>query len=190
MVHIWARLAHRARARRVAAVVGLVGLVGVAGVVVGCGGGSGDDPDARPPAPPAVDQIVPAMAAVEDELGGPLRYFEINADPVFVNLFVASDDGSAATPYRFVAGVLGPPGEPLAVGSGTTFVGSDVDLDPSRVLAGVAAELETSTIERFVVSAAADGAPRYEVEVRSSRGGRLAVVVDGAGTVLEVLTLS
>ena len=53
-------------------------------VLGGCGGG--DDDDA---ALPLLDEIGPAMAAVAGELGGTPQYFEVNATPQVVNLFVA-----------------------------------------------------------------------------------------------------
>ena len=49
-------------------------------------GGDGDDN-----VTPVLDQIAPAVAAIEAELGGPQQYFEINATPQLVNLFVAID---------------------------------------------------------------------------------------------------
>ncbi len=82
--------------RRVVALVAAALVVGAAS----CGGG--DDAAARP----ALDQIAPAVAAVEAKLGGPQQYFEINATPQLVNLFVADAAKTTVTPYVYVGGAV------------------------------------------------------------------------------------
>jgi len=55
------------------------------------------------------------------------------------------------------------------------------------VFSAVLAELDDPIIERFVITATDDGVVRYEVFVRSERGGLLAVQVSGDGRVLGVV---
>ena len=95
---------------------------------------------------PVLDQIAPAVAAVEAELGGPQQYFEINATPQLVNLFVAIDGATRVAPYVYVGGELAPAADPAGA-EGPTF-GSDVAaFDPGAVLDGVAAELPDADVE-------------------------------------------
>ncbi len=56
--------------------------------------------------PPRVDLIDDAVAALEAELGGPQRYFEINATPQLVNLFVELNDGALVQPWVYLDGEL------------------------------------------------------------------------------------
>ncbi len=67
-------------------------------------GGCGGDDDDQPAVVPVVAEISPAIAAVEAELGGPQDYFEINATPQLVNVFVATDGGATATAYVYLDG--------------------------------------------------------------------------------------
>jgi hypothetical protein len=156
-------------------------VVAVASVLAACGGG---DDDAAAPLP-LVDQIAPAMAAVDAALGGPQAYFEVNATPALVNLFVATDGGATVTPYVYLDGVLEPPA-PGGSASGETFVASDVAFDPETVLDQVAAELPDSTVAQFVVLGGAGDAVQYEADVVSAQGGSLRVVLGPDGAVLAV----
>ena len=56
-------------------------------------------------------EIAPAIAALEAELGGPQQYFEINATPQLVNLFVADAATAAVTPFVYVGGSLAETGQ-------------------------------------------------------------------------------
>jgi hypothetical protein len=161
-------------------------------VPVACGSGSdsGGADDAPAAGLPLVDQIAPAVEALERSLGRPVEYYELNADARLVNLFVATDGGATATPYVYLDGELQPPAPPLEVSTGSTFVAADVAFDPDRVLAGVADELDPTTLARFVVVAGPGGEVRYEVLVQSRQGGSLAVVVGPDGVVREVVPLS
>ncbi len=132
-----------------------------------------------------VEEIEAAVAAVEDELGGPQRYFEINATDVLVNLFVAGPDGTTVTPYAFARGGL-TSDEAVEGVEGNTFTADALDVDPERVTSCVAAQLPTSTLEVFAVDAGPGGVLRYTIVTRSSAGGRLLVEVRGTGEVLGV----
>lgn len=158
----------------------LVPVVVAAGLVGGCGG------DAAAPGP-RVGLIEAAMAAVDEARGGGVEYFEVNADPQAVNLFVASDDGATVTGYLYVDGELVGPAPSREVESGFVFTSADVDIDPDRVLGQVAEQLPDSEIGRFVITGTDQGVPRYEAIVLSDRGGALVVVLTATGDVLSVI---
>ena len=153
----------------------------VAATVVGCGGdddGAGGDS--------FVADIGPAIEAVEAELGAGQQYFEVTANELVTNLFVAVDDATAAVPYVYLDGELQPPAPKLTGASGFTFSADAVDFDEETVLEPVREELTDSTIEAFSIEAGAGGVVRYVVSTLSSEGGRLDVTVAADGTVLEV----
>jgi hypothetical protein len=133
-----------------------------------------------------VAEIAPAMAAVESELGGPQDFFEVNATPQLVNLFVATDDGTTATAYVFLDGELQPPAPPRDVAGGATFRAEAVDFDPDTIFTGVVDELGDPAITQFVVVGGPGGAVQYSAFVTSSQGGVLDVLLGPDGTVLGV----
>jgi hypothetical protein len=153
----------------------------VAATVVGCGG----DDDASG-GESFVADIRPAIAAVEAELGAGQQYFEVTANELVTNLFVAVDDATAAVPYVYLDGELQPPAPTLTGASGFTFTADAVDFDEETVLEPVSEELTDSTIEAFSIEAGAGGVVRYVVSTLSPEGGRLDVTVAPDGSVLEV----
>ena len=88
----------------------------VVAALVGCGG---DDDESDAP-PPVVDQIAPALAAVDAQYGAPQDFFEASADLEGVGVIVAVDDATAAERFRFENGELSEP-EVLGEASGATF---------------------------------------------------------------------
>jgi hypothetical protein len=135
-------------------------------------------------APLRVDLIDDAVAAVEAELGGRQDYFEINATPGLVNLFVARDAGGV-TAFAYVAGVL--TSEDLTgAAEGTTFRADALNFDPARVTDAVSAELPTSRQDAFEILGGPNGAVIYSVIVTSSAGGQLIVEVGPDGTIAAV----
>ena len=137
--------------------------------------------------PPRVDLIAEAVAAIEAELGGPQQYFEINATPRLVNLFVALNNAAVAQPWVYFDGSLtSQEGQPA---QGNTFGADAVDFDPQSVLSGVVDELPTSAFDAFIIDGGPAGAVRYSVVVSSTAGGQLVVIVDPAGKVLSVETV-
>lgn len=167
-------------ARRLAVV-----LVAVALALAACGGdGDGGDGDAGGQ-PLRIERMDAAVDAVEAELGGEQRFFEVNATPDKVNLFVASADGAEATAYVYDAltDTLGP-ADPPQPASGMTFTWSQADFDAGTVLTEALTELPTSLPRTFAVTAASDSAVQYLVTLESTQGGLLDVLVDGSGQVL------
>ncbi len=154
----------------------------IAATVVGCGG----DDDGPAGGDSFVADIRPAIEAVEAELGAGQQYFEVTANELVTNLFVAVDDATAAVPYVYLDGELQPPAPTLTGASGFTFGADAVDFDEDIVLESVREELTESTIEAFSIEAGAGGVVRYVVSTLSPEGGRLDVSVAPDGTVLEV----
>lgn len=151
--------------------------------LVGCGGGGDDD---APDDLPLVAEIAPAITAVEAELGGPQEFFEINATPQLVNLFVASDDKSTATAYVYLGGELEPPAPPRDVTGGETFTAAELDFDPETIFTPIAEELDEPDVTQFVIVGGPGGVVQYSAFVASSAGGVLDVLLGPNGEVLGV----
>jgi hypothetical protein len=135
-------------------------------------------------APPLVGQIDEAVAALETSLGGPQQYFEINATPKLVNLFVALNNGTLVQPWVFLDGELSSTDPRDA--SGFSFAASALDFEPDKVLSRVRAEVPESSADVFFVEAGAGGTVRYSVAMTSPQGGQLVAVVGPDGTVQSV----
>jgi hypothetical protein len=153
----------------------------VAATAVGCGGD-----DETKVADSLVADIGPAIEAVEAELGEGQQFFEITANELVTNLFVAVDDATAAVPYVFLDGELQPPAPTLTGASGFTFTADAVDFDEETILDAVSEELPESTIEAFSIEGGDGGVVRYVVSTRSPEGGVLDVTVAPDGTVVAV----
>lgn len=149
-------------------------------VAAACSGDDGADADL-----PLVGEIAPAMAAVDEALGGPQDYYEVSATPQLVNLFVAGDDDTV-TPYVYLDGVLADPAPTQSGAEGATFRAEAVTFDPDQVFDTLTGELEDSTVTEFVVLGGPDGAVRYEATVLSARGGTLSAVLGPEGQILSV----
>ena len=150
--------------------------------LVGCGGSDDDSTGGDS----FVADIRPAIEAIEAELGPNQEFFEITANKLVTNLFVAVDDATAAVPYVYLDGELQPPAPTLTGASGFTFTADDLDFDEDTVLDAVSEELTGSTIEAFSIEGGDGGVVRYVVSTLSPEGGRLDVTVASDGTVLEV----
>ena len=142
--------------------------------------------DVEPVAAPAyVADVLAAIDAVEDELGGPQEFFEVTANEQFTNVFVAVDDGDAVVPYLFVDGELQPPAPRVDGASGDTFSRDDVDFDPDRVVGVAQAQLSESTVDSLSVYGTTIGAT-YVLSATSGSGGILDIVVGADGSVFSV----
>ena len=125
-----------------------------------------------------------AVDAVQSALGGEQRFYEVNATPTLVNLFVAGSDGAAtAYVYDAVNDTLGEPADPQPA-SGNTFTWSQVDFDPAKVLTEALGQLPNALPRTFAVTAATESAVQYLVTLESAQGGVLDVLVDKDGKVL------
>lgn len=171
--------------RRVVAILVLaLGLLGAA-----CSGdddsGSGDTTVADGAGQPLrIDAMDAAVHAVEAELGGEQRFYEVNATPTLVNVFVAGADGAAtAYVYDAVNDVLNEPAPPQP-STGNTFTWALVDFDQANVLSDALGELPNALPRTFAVTAAGADAVQYLVTLESTQGGVLDVLVDKDGNVL------
>ena len=169
----------RARALSAVLAAALVGATALAG----CGDDDGDV------ALPAVQDIAPAVAALEASLGGPQDYFELDATVLGVTLWVAGtaadDDGATtATPYLYVGGEVASNGAAQPAEGQTFTAAQALTFDADRVLDDVAGDLAGSTIDSFSIVGSADSGVQFAVVVVSDRGGEISVQVDGQGRVL------
>ena len=133
---------------------------------------------------PRVDLIGEAVSALEARLGGPQRYFEIDATPRLVNLFVELNGGALVRPWVYLDGQLSST-DPLPA-AGHSFAGTALDFDPDKVLSRLHAELPQSRPDVFFIEGGEGGIVRYSVTVTSPEGGQLVVVVGPDGTVKSV----
>lgn len=133
---------------------------------------------------PLLDQIAPAIAALETQLGGAQDYFEINATTRLVNLFVALNNGVVAQPWLYLAGTLtSTEGQPAG---GGTFSSSSVEFDPDVILSTVLTEVPGISIESFYIHGDGQGNVLYGVLATSDKGGGLDVVLGADGSVKSV----
>jgi hypothetical protein len=131
-----------------------------------------------------VDLIDDAVAALEARLGGPQQYFEINATPQLVNLFVALNDAKLVQPWVYLDGELSSTDGREA--NGFTFARTALDFDPDKVLSRLQSELPQASPESFFVEGGEGGLVQYSVAVTSQQGGQLVVVVGPDGKVQSV----
>lgn len=134
--------------------------------------------------PARADLIAPAIAALEAKLGAPQHYFEVNATPRLVNLFVALNDGTLAQTWLFLDDQLSSI-EPQPA-EGHTFEAAALVEDPSVLLSGIRKELPGSTLDLVEIVGGQSGTVRYTVAVTSSEGGHLLVEVGPDGKVISV----
>lgn len=156
------------------------GLLSLLVALAACGG-DGDDEAVRP----LLDQIGPAIEAVEAERGGPQRFFEINATPQVVNLFVATDGATGVVPYVYIGGELSSPAA-ATTAEGATFTADAVTFDPAAILDGVTGELPDSDVVLFSIVGGPGGAVQYGAAVRSDAGGMLDILLGPDGVVQSV----
>jgi hypothetical protein len=140
-----------------------------------------------------LDLIEDAITAVLAEEGEDVAFFEVNATPDLVNVFIQGPDlagSTTAIAYVFDDDGLDAPAEPTAA-SGPTFTAELVGFDPDVMLDGVLAELPNSIPRVFSVIAppGTEGpadAVEYRVTMESVSGGALSVSVRSDGSIAGV----
>lgn len=146
--------------------------------------GSSPTSTVAPAAPPRIDLIEAAVAAVEAKLGGPQRYFEINATRDLVNVIVSLNGGRLAQFWLYDGSLSSREPQPA---QGFTFDALDaLAFDPDLVLGKVQSDLPGSQIDLFTIEGGDGRAVRYSLLITSAQGGRLEAVVAGDGTVVSV----
>jgi hypothetical protein len=138
---------------------------------------------------PLVDEIPAAVDALEGELGSPQAYFEINADPAKVTLWVASDDASTATPWVFADGELAQADEPQDAEGETFTAGEGLTFDAETVLDQVLDDFGDNVRQFSIVGGTGD-VVRFGAIVQSDRGGQLDVGLGADGQVIEASPVS
>ena len=133
---------------------------------------------------PVLDSITVAMQALETKLGGPQQYFEVNATPQLVNLFVALNNGTIAQPWVYLDGALSSTEGQQA--NGGTFTAADVAFDPKVILSTLTAQLPGISVESFYIHGDGKGDVLYGVLATSEKGGGLDIVLGADGTVKSV----
>lgn len=133
---------------------------------------------------PAVDAVATAMADLEDRLGAPQQYFEVNATARLVNLWVALNDGALAQPWVWVDGELS--SEDAQAAGGGTFTAADVDFDAGTVLDQVRSEVPDAILETFYIHGDGEGNVQYSLLTSAQCGGGLDVVIGADGSVKSV----
>lgn len=128
---------------------------------------------------PRVDLIDDAIKALETELGGPQRFFEINATPKLVNLFLSLNDGAMSQAWVYFDGELS--SQEARPASGHTFASSALKFDGDTVLDQVRKELPTTRLDVFEILGGVNDAVQYTLGATSAEGGGLIinVAVDG-----------
>jgi hypothetical protein len=140
-------------------------------------------PIAAGDAPLRVELIAEAVAALEAQLGGPQQYFEINATPTLVNLFVATESATQAVAYVYLAGAVSEPADPQPA-SGPTFTADELAFDPTVVLSRAVTALPDSDFRLFATTGLADGGVQYLLTVRTRDGSDFSVYLAADGTIL------
>jgi hypothetical protein len=148
--------------------------------IAACGGSGGS----ASPEKLQVSKVRDAVAAVEAKLGGPQRFFEVNATPTLVNVFVASQDATSVTTYVYVGAELqvAQDAEPA---SGATFAASEMNFDAAHVLDQVRRDLPKTTLRAFSIVGLDGGGAGYVVTVESDLGGILEIPIQANGTVIR-----
>lgn len=138
---------------------------------------------------PVVEQIPAAVTALEELLGGPQEYVEINADSRLVSLITFNSATSQAQAYRYFQGVVTPASEPFAISGGTPLQAEWIAFDPEMIFEPLGEEVPNSTVVGFVILAGPDQTATYEAVVQSAQGGQILVGLGAQGQVLSVQAL-
>lgn len=164
---------------------GPVGILVAVAALAACSG-SDAATEAVPDFPPlSLEDVAPAVQAVEAELGSPQRYTEINVQPDLVNLFVVvgADDELA---YVYRDGELETPDAPTAQPPGVREFSLDgVALDRVPTFDDVLAEqLPESRLARLMLSSTEAGGLVWTATLLSPKGGALDVLLSPDGVVV------
>jgi len=129
-----------------------------------------------------VDEIDEAVATVVALTGKPAEFFEINATPDLINLFLDDGNGNAIN-FVWEDGALRDETE-AAAADGRSFDASKMRFT-SDVYARVEEELPKSQLRAFTITAdGPNGEVLNRVMVQSEQGGQFGVLVEADGKIL------
>ena len=129
-----------------------------------------------------VDEIDDAVSAVTALTGRPPKFFEINATPDLINLFLDDGNGNAVN-FVWQDGKLRDDSE-AAAANGQSFDAGDIEFT-ADVYARVTDELPKSKLRAFTITAdGPNGEVLHRVVVQSERGGQFGVLVEPSGKIL------
>lgn len=129
-----------------------------------------------------VDEIDDAVIAVVAVTNKPAKFFEINATPDLINLFLDDGKGNAIN-FVWEDGALRDETE-AAAADGRSFDASKMTFT-SEVYARVEEELPKSLLRAFTITAdGPNGEVLHRVMVQSERGGQFGVLVEADGKIL------
>lgn len=142
----------------------------------------------------AIDLIDDAIAAVDDRFAGSSKFYEINATPDGVNLFISSMIDEA-TPGVVQARFTSAEGLVVADESvqsqGLVFDGTAVDFDSESIIESARSQLSTAQPRVFIITAVSssdagsnDVDVSYRLVMESQQGGRLVIFLGRDGTIL------
>ena len=152
----------------------IVACAAAAAFVLGCGGDERIELN--------VEEIDDAVSAVIDVTGRPAMFFEINATPDLINLFLDDGNGNAIN-FVWEDGALRDETE-AAVAEGLAFDASTMTFTHD-VYARVEEELPKSRLRAFTITAdGPNGEVLNRVMVQSERGGQFGVLVEADGKIL------
>ena len=132
---------------------------------------------------PIVEQIDDAIAALEAEVGAPQEYFEINATPLLVNLFVAAELGTAVQAWVYLDGAL--TSEESQPAQGGTFRRANLDFDSATIFLHVQSELPGAAVESFYILGNGEGAVQYGALLTTEQGGAIDVQLSSDGQIIS-----
>ena len=117
-------------------------------------------------------------------MGGDIEFFEINAVPHAVNVFVALNGATVAQQYVYVDGVLSA-GQGQSA-SGGTFTADQLAFDPTTVFSTIRGQLPETILQTFYVNGDGQGNVKYAVLAVAQCGGALDIVVGPDGEIISV----
>lgn len=129
-----------------------------------------------------VEEIDDAVSAITALTGKPAKFFEINATPDLINLFLDDGKGNAVN-FVWEDGALRDETE-VAAADGRAFDATKMAFTP-EVYSRVEEELPKSLLRAFTITAdGPNGEVLNRVVLQSERGGQFAVLVEADGKIL------
>lgn len=165
----------------------LAAMLALCAILAGC-----SDSNAKPDSPatsvvagayPIVGEIDAAIAALEAELGEPQEYFEINATPQLINLFVALDNATSVQAWLYIDGEL--TSDDPEPAEGGTLRAVDIAFEPSTIFSALQRELPSASVESFYIHGDGQGSVQYRALLTTAQGGAIEVQLAANGDIIS-----